>query len=83
MTTSHIFIPMSPSADCRPFRDYQRDSIDVFYDYCATYKSGRASYPSTFLTTTVSPTPPRQIPRSGLSWRRPGRPPRVLRLSFG
>jgi hypothetical protein len=60
MTTSHIFIPMSPSADCGPFRDYQRDSIDAFYDYCATYKSGRASCPSTFLTTTVPPTPPRR-----------------------
>ena len=44
MTTSHIFIPMS----AWPFRDYQRDSIDAFYDYCATYISGRASCPRTF-----------------------------------
>jgi hypothetical protein len=40
MTTSRIFIPMSPSADCRSFRDYQRDSIDAFYDYYANYKAG-------------------------------------------
>jgi hypothetical protein len=70
MTTSHIFMPMSPSADCRPFRDYQRDSSDAFYDYCATCKSGRAGCPPTFLTTTVPPTPPRPAASRAVARRR-------------